>query len=97
MVHPDRKAGSIEVLLICLQTMILFQHTGFGDSSAFLDGRQLSKYPMGLGQGSRGATPSCIQLSSVIVNVLQGLDRGTTVIDPITRNVIHTVGGDFKS
>ena len=50
---------------------------------------------MGLGQSSRGAPPSCIQLSSGIVTVLRGLDYGVMLVDPITRNLIHTVGSMF--
>ena len=61
----------ILVLLHCMQNMKLFQRTGFGNSTTFLDGGVLTKYLMGLGQGSRGAPPSWIQLSSVIVNVLR--------------------------
>ena len=34
----------ILVLLTCMQHMILVQCTGFGDSTTFLDGGQLSKY-----------------------------------------------------
>ena len=46
------KMGPILVLLHCMQNMRLFQRTGFGDSTTFLDGRQLSTYLMGLRQGS---------------------------------------------
>ena len=53
------------------------------------------KYLMGLGHGSRGAPPSWIQLSSVIVNVLQGLDYTVMIADPLTGDVIHTVGSMF--
>ena len=42
------------------------------------------KYLMGLGQDSRCATSSCVQLSSVIVNVLRGPDSGAMIVDPIT-------------
>ena len=89
------KMGPILVLLACMQNMRLFQRTGFGNSTTFLDGAQLLKYLMGLGQGSRGAPPSWIQLSSVIVNVLQGLNCGAKIADPITGDVIHTVGSMF--
>ena len=89
------KMGPILVLLHCMQNMILFQRTGLGDSITFLDGGKLSKYIMGLGQGSRGAPPSWIQLSSAIVNVLQGLDYGAMIADPITGDVVHPVGSTF--
>jgi hypothetical protein len=89
------KLSPIAVLLTCLQTMRLLQRTGFRDSATFLDGRQLLKYLMGLGQRSRRALPSWIQLGSMIVNVLQGLACGAVIIDPITRNVMHMVGSMF--
>ena len=59
--------GPIKVLLHCLQTMKFFQRTGHGDSNTFTGGEGF--YFMGLGQGSRGAPPSWICLSSVIVNI----------------------------
>ena len=80
------------MLLHCIQNMKSFQLTGFGDSITFLNGGELTKYLKGLGQGSRGEPSSWIQLSSVIVNVLRGLDCGVMIDDPITGNVIHTVG-----
>ena len=49
--------GPIAVLLTYLQTMI-FQRTGFGETTSFLDERKLETYLIGLGQGSRGAPPS---------------------------------------
>jgi hypothetical protein len=59
----------VVVALICLQTMKFFQRTGYGESKTYFGGRDLVKYIMGLGQGSRAAPPSWIQLSSVLVNV----------------------------
>jgi hypothetical protein len=50
--------------LICLQTMKFFQQTGFGESKTFFGGKNLRKYIMGLGQGSRAAHPSWIQVST---------------------------------
>ena len=43
------KMGPILVLLHCMQHMRLFQRTGFGSSTTFLDGGRLSKYLMVLG------------------------------------------------
>ena len=83
------------IFLHCMQNMKLFQRAGFGNSTTFLDGGGLTKYLIGLGQGSRGAPPSWIQLSSVIVNVLRGLDCGAMIADPITGGMIHTVGSMF--
>ncbi len=50
---------------------------------------------MGLGQGSRAAPPSWIQLSLVMVNVLKQLGRGATLMDPITSKMVHTMGALF--
>ena len=56
---------------------------------------QLLKYIMGLGQGSRGAPPSWLQISSVIVNIQRALGYGAKIIDPITKLLIHTIGALF--
>ena len=50
---------------------------------------------MGLGQESRGAPPSWICLSSVIVNILRNLKHGAHLIDPMTASLIPSVGAMF--
>jgi hypothetical protein len=50
---------------------------------------------MGLGQGSRAAPPSWIQLSAVMVNVYKQLGLGTNIHNPITDNIIHSMGAMF--
>ena len=50
---------------------------------------------MGLGQGSRGAPPSWICLSSIIVNILRKLKHGAHILDPMTTSLIHLVGVMF--
>ena len=52
-------------------------------------------YFMGLGQGSRGAPPSWICLSSVIVNIIRKLKDGAHIVDPMTGTLIHSVGAIF--
>ena len=52
-------------------------------------------YIMGLGQGSRAAPPSWIQLSAVLVNVFRQLHLGSMVQDPISGEMIHTMGALF--
>ena len=84
--------GPIKVLLHCLKTMI-FQRSGHGDSNTFTGGKGC--YFMGLGQESRGALPSWIYLSSVIVNILRKLKHGAHIFDPMTGWLIHTVGAMF--
>jgi hypothetical protein len=50
---------------------------------------------MGLGQGIRTAPPSWIQLSAVMVNVYKQLGLGTNIHDPITDDIIHSMGAMF--
>ena len=50
---------------------------------------------MDIGQGSRGAPPSCIQLSSVLGNIFRKLGHGANTHDPLTQDVIHTMGALF--
>jgi len=85
----------VVVALICLQTMKFFQRTGYGESKTYFGGRELVKYIMGLGQGSRAAPPSWIQLSSVLVNVYKQLGLGSFIIDPISSEEIHSAGAIF--
>ena len=82
-------------MLICLHTMKFFQRTGFGESKTFFGGEGIRLYMMGLGQGNRAAPPSWIQLSAVLVNVFKQLELGALVVDPITRELIHSMGTLF--
>ncbi len=50
---------------------------------------------MGLGQGNRAAPPSWIQLSAVLVNMFKQLKLGALFLDPITLEMIHTMGALF--
>ena len=50
---------------------------------------------MGLGQGSRGAPPSWIQLSLVLVNIFRKIGHRGEVHYPLTQDVIHTLGTLF--
>ncbi len=49
-------------------------------------------YMMGLSQGNRAAPPSWIQLSVVLVNAFKQLTLGTLIQDPVTAEVIHSMG-----
>jgi hypothetical protein len=80
---------AIVAAMICLQTMKFFQRTGFGESKMFFGGM------MGLRQGSRAAPPSWTQLSVVLVNVFKELNLGALNQDPITAEVIHSMGTLF--
>jgi hypothetical protein len=50
---------------------------------------------MGLGQGNRAVPPSRVQLSAVLVNVYKQLNLGSMITDPITVEIIHTMGALF--
>ena len=89
--------GNIPVIatLICLQMMKFFQRMGFGESKTFFGGPFCFPYMMGLGQGNRAMPPSWIQLSAVLVNVFKQLNLGSKIQDPITAEIIHTMGALF--
>jgi hypothetical protein len=92
LVLTNDNIPAIVVSLICLQTMIFFQKTGFGKSKTYFGGASYIPYIMGLGQGNRAAPPSWIQLSAVMVNVFKQLDLGAKVKDPIKDIMIHSMG-----
>jgi hypothetical protein len=81
--------------LVCLQTMKFFQRTGFGESKTFFGGNSLLLYMMGLGQGNRVAPPLWIQLSAVMVTIFKQLQLGAMIQDPISEELIHTMGALF--
>ena len=92
VICPDRIVGSNCCANKLSPNNMIFQRSGFVYSVLFVGGDKLCKYLMGLGQGSRGAPPSLIPLSSVIVKVLRGLYHGAKIANPITRSITHTVG-----
>jgi hypothetical protein len=81
--------------MICLQTMKFFQRMGFGKSKTFFWGTLYLPYMMGLGKGNRVAPPSWIQLSTVLVTVFKQLNLGALIRDPITAEMIHSMGALF--
>ncbi len=95
LVLTNSNIPAIVVTLICLQTMKFFQRTGFGESKTFWGGTSLLLYMMGLGQGNRAAPPSWIQLSAVLVTIFKQLNLGAVIQDPISEEMIHTMGALF--
>jgi hypothetical protein len=75
--------------------MKFFQQTGFGDSKSFFEGPRYEPYMMGLGQGNHAAPTSWIQLSAVTVNVYKQLGLGTNIHNPMTDDIIHSMGAMF--
>jgi hypothetical protein len=95
LVLTNGNIPAIVAAMICLQTMKFFQRTGFGKSKTFFEGPFYFPYMMGLGQGNRAAPPSWIQLSAVLVNEFKQLNLGALIQDPITAEVIHSMGTLF--
>ena len=83
---------AVAILVNCLQYMKIFTRTGWGDSSKHFGWPTLDVPFCGLGQGSKAAPASWIQLSSIIVNVYKSLGFGAKISDPITGRRSHTVG-----
>ncbi len=75
--------------------MKFFQRTGFGESKTYFRGANYCPYMMGLGHKKRAAPPLCIQLSAVLVNAFKQLKLGALLLDPITLEMIHTMGALF--
>ena len=84
--------GSISIALACLQFMKFFQRTGYGDSTSYCGGKRSGKTWCGLGQGSKGAPASWLQMSSMIVNAYKTMDYGAAMMDPVTRRLIYSIG-----
>jgi hypothetical protein len=95
LIFTNGNFAAIVAALACLQTMKFFQRTGFGESKTFFGGPFYFPYIMELGQGNRAGPPSWVQLSSVLVNVYKQLNLGSMIKDPITAEVIHTMGAIF--
>ncbi len=95
LVLTNGNIPAIVAATVCLQTMKNFQLTGFGESKTFFGSPFYFPYMMGLGQGNRAAPPSWIQLSVVLVNVFKQLTLGTLIQDPVTAEVIHSMGALF--
>ena len=81
----------ISILLTVLQGMKIHTRTGFGDSATFFGGDP--EHPFcGLGQGSKAAPASWLQLSSMIINAFKSEGFGARMIDPVTLALTLTIG-----
>lgn len=82
---------AVIILLRVLQEMKIFTRTSYGDSQTFFGGD--TNNPLcGLGQGSKAAPASWLQLSSMIVNAYKAEGRASVVCDPITGKRTQAVG-----
>ena len=95
LVLTNGNIPAIFMAMVCLKTMRFFQRTEFGESKSFFGGPSMQLYMMGLGQGNRAAPPLWIQLSSVLVNVFKQLNLGALIQNPITAEMIHSMGTLF--
>ena len=84
--------NAIAIIVNCLQYMKIFTRTGWGDSQKYFGGQEQRIPFCGLGQGSKAAPASWIQLSSIIVNVYKAMGFGAKITDPITGDTSHTIG-----
>jgi hypothetical protein len=83
---------AVSIIVHCLQYMKIFTRTGWGDSTRYFGGNTTDTPFCGLGQGSKAAPASWIQLSSVIVNVYKSMGFGARIRDPVNGSESHTIG-----
>ena len=87
--------SAISIITDCLSNMSIFTRTGFGDSEHCFGGR-LQEIPFcGLGQGSKAAPASWIQLSSVIIHAFKKQVHGAIFCDPVTGDESKSIGCVF--
>ena len=84
--------SAIAIILNCLQNMTIFTRTGFGDSSTSFGGPDQLIPFCGLGQGSKAAPASWLQLSTTIINAYCNQGYGAVFADPITQRESKSVG-----
>ena len=81
----------VQILLSCLGDMKIYTRTGYGDSNTYFGGH--SETPAcGLGQGSKAAPASWVQLSSIFVRILRQKGFGANLEDPVTKQLIQSIG-----
>lgn len=89
-----RDLPTVRILLSCLGDMKIYTRTGYGDSDTFFGGQGDSP-ACGLGQGSKAAPASWIQLSSILVKIYKEKGFGAMMEDPVTKAIIHSIGCMF--
>jgi ribonuclease HI len=86
-----RNLSVVQTLLTCLGDIKIYTRTGSGDSTTFFGGRS-NRPACGLGQGSKAAPASWVQLSSIFVKIFKERGFGASMLDPITQSIIHSIG-----
>ena len=87
--------SAIAIILNCLQNMKIFTRTGFGDSTSFFGGPNQAVSFCGLGQGSKAAPASWLQLSTMIINAYKRQGHGAIFVDPVTKSTSRSIGCVF--
>ncbi len=82
----------VVLLLMVLQQMKVFTRTGYSDSDTFFGGPDSDPPLCGLGQGSKAAPASWLQLSLMIVNAYKTSDQHSVIIDPVSGKRTKSVG-----
>jgi hypothetical protein len=95
LVLTNGNIPAIVAALICLQMMKFFSKDRLWRIENIVWRPISLSLHDGLGQGNRAAPPSWIQLSAVLVNVFKQLNLGTLIQDPVTAEVIHSMGTLF--
>jgi len=75
--------------------MKFYQRTGFGDSTTYFGGGNNELPTMGLGQGSRAAPASWLQLSAFLVNIYKKEGYGAEIKLPFSNEKIEAMGTLF--
>ena len=84
--------SAISIILKCLQDMKIFTRTGFGDSTKFFGGPDQLIPFCGLGQGSKAAPASWLQLSTMIINAYKQQGHGAIFVDPVNKLTSRSIG-----
>jgi hypothetical protein len=87
--------GSIKAMLLCIQEMQFFQHTGRGNSNTFMGGWPSSNLLQGLCQGNRAAPACWLMLSSLMMSVYRKGGYVLTLVSPISGTLIKFLGEFF--
>ena len=82
---------AVKILLSCLGDIKIDTRTGYGDSDTYFGG-DTGNPSCGLGQGSRAAPASWVQLSSIFVKIFKEKGHGAKILDPITQTMLISIG-----
>jgi hypothetical protein len=84
--------GTVDAMLVPIQTMKFYQRTNRGDSNTYMGGRTTSNPLQGLCQGN-GAAPACwLMKIFTIMACYKKAGFGSLIIAPISEEVIEFMG-----